>query len=59
MVGIGGAGMSGIAEVLKRRGHHVSGSDLKESAYTRRLEGAGITVYIGTTRATSGTRSRW
>jgi UDP-N-acetylmuramate--alanine ligase len=47
MIGIGGAGMSGIAEVLKRRGHHVSGSDLKESAYTRRLEGAGITVYIG------------
>ncbi len=39
--------MSGIAEVLKRRGHHVSGSDLKESAYTRRLKGAGITVYIG------------
>ena len=39
--------MSGIAEVLKSRGHDVSGSDLKESAYTRRLEEAGITVYIG------------
>ena len=39
--------MSGIAEVLKSRGHDVSGSDLKESAYTRRLGEAGITVYIG------------
>ena len=47
MIGIGGAGMSGIAEVLKSRGHDVSGSDLKESAYTRRLKEAGITVYIG------------
>ncbi|QIN85131.1 UDP-N-acetylmuramate--L-alanine ligase [Rubrobacter tropicus] len=47
MIGIGGAGMSGIAEVLKSRGHYVSGSDLKESAYTRRLREAGVTVYIG------------
>ena len=47
MIGIGGAGMSGIAEVLKSRGHEVSGSDLKESAYTRRLREAGITVHIG------------
>jgi UDP-N-acetylmuramate--alanine ligase len=47
MIGIGGAGMSGIAEVLARRGHNVTGSDLKESAYTRRLREAGITVYIG------------
>ncbi len=47
MIGIGGAGMSGIAEVLKSRGHEVSGSDLKESTYTRRLREAGITVYIG------------
>ena len=39
--------MSGIAEVLKSRGHDVSGSDLKESAYTRRLGEAGITVFIG------------
>ena len=39
--------MSGIAEVLKSRGHDVSGSDLKESAYTRRLGEAGVTVYIG------------
>ena len=47
MIGVGGAGMSGIAEVLTRRGHVVTGSDLKESPYTRRLREAGITVYIG------------
>src|SRR5215212_9881215 len=47
MIGIGGAGMSGIAEVLATRGHDVTGSDLKESPYTRRLREAGITVYIG------------
>ena len=47
MIGIGGAGMSGIAEVLAKRGHDVTGSDLKESPYTRRLREAGISVYIG------------
>jgi len=47
MIGIGGAGMSGIAEVLHRNGHRVTGSDLKESAYTRRLEALGIKVHIG------------
>ncbi|MGH3148533.1 MAG: UDP-N-acetylmuramate--L-alanine ligase [Rubrobacter sp.] len=47
MIGIGGAGMSGIAEVLKSRGDVVTGSDLKESPYTRRLQEAGIAVYIG------------
>ncbi len=47
MIGIGGAGMSGIAEVLQRTGHEVTGSDLKESPYTRRLREAGVTVYIG------------
>ncbi len=47
MIGIGGAGMSGIAEVLKSRGGKVTGSDLKESPYTRRLREAGITVFIG------------
>ena len=40
MIGIGGAGMSGIAEVLASRGHEVTGSDLKESPYTRRLREA-------------------
>src|SRR5919202_6685639 len=47
MIGIGGAGMSGIAKVLASRGHEVTGSDLKESPYTRRLREAGITVHIG------------
>ncbi len=47
MIGIGGAGMSGVAEVLKNRGHTVTGSDLKESSYTGRLREVGITVYIG------------
>jgi UDP-N-acetylmuramate--alanine ligase len=47
MIGIGGAGMSGIAEVLTRKGHEVTGSDLKESPYTERLVEAGVEVYIG------------
>ena len=47
MIGIGGAGMSGIAEVLHKGGHIVTGSDLKESPYTRRLQEAGIPVCIG------------
>ena len=46
-VGIGGIGMSGIAEVLVNLGYQVSGSDLKESAATQRLRGLGITVHLG------------
>jgi UDP-N-acetylmuramate--alanine ligase len=46
-VGIGGAGMSGIAEVLINLGHRVSGSDLKASAVTDRLEALGAAIYIG------------
>jgi UDP-N-acetylmuramate--alanine ligase len=46
-VGIGGAGMSGIAEVLATQGYRVSGSDLAESAVTRRLAGMGVAVTIG------------
>ncbi|MFO1302871.1 MAG: UDP-N-acetylmuramate--L-alanine ligase [Burkholderiales bacterium] len=46
-VGIGGAGMSGIAEVLVTQGFGVSGSDLHESATTRRLAKLGATVMIG------------
>jgi UDP-N-acetylmuramate--alanine ligase len=46
-VGIGGAGMSGIAEVLATQGYRVSGSDLAASAATRRLEGLGVAVAIG------------
>ncbi len=46
-VGIGGIGMSGIAEVLLNLGHHVSGSDLKASDITRRLASLGAEVVIG------------
>ncbi len=46
-VGIGGAGMSGIAEILHNLGYAVSGSDQSESATTRRLGGLGIRIYQG------------
>jgi UDP-N-acetylmuramate--alanine ligase len=46
-VGVGGAGMSGIADVLAHLGFEVSGSDLRESATVRALRAAGITVTIG------------
>ncbi len=58
MIGIGGAGMSGIAEVLMKRGHVVTGSDLKESLYTRRLEQAGIEVHIGHSSSQVGDADR-
>ena len=48
-VGIGGAGMCGIAEVLKNQGYKVSGSDIKASNTTAQLEEKGIKVYIGHT----------
>lgn len=46
-IGIGGAGMGGIAEVLLNLGYAVQGSDLKESAVTRRLTRLGALVHIG------------
>jgi UDP-N-acetylmuramate--alanine ligase len=46
-VGIGGAGMSGIAEVLLTQGYRVSGSDLRQGAAARRLSGLGARVTIG------------
>ncbi|RMH48084.1 MAG: UDP-N-acetylmuramate--L-alanine ligase [Alphaproteobacteria bacterium] len=46
-VGIGGIGMSGIAEVLLTLGYQVQGSDLKASAITERLEALGARVFIG------------
>ncbi|MDR3299656.1 MAG: UDP-N-acetylmuramate--L-alanine ligase [Candidatus Accumulibacter sp.] len=46
-VGIGGSGMSGIAEVLANLGYRVSGSDLADNATTRRLAGLGISVLAG------------
>lgn len=46
-VGVGGTGMSGIAEVLCNLGYSVSGSDMKASAVTQRLADLGITITIG------------
>jgi UDP-N-acetylmuramate--alanine ligase len=46
-VGIGGSGMSGIAEVLLNLGYAVQGSDLAENASTERLKGQGATIFIG------------
>ncbi|MDO9479676.1 MAG: UDP-N-acetylmuramate--L-alanine ligase [Hydrogenophaga sp.] len=46
-VGIGGAGMSGIAEVLLNQGYRISGSDLGENAATRRLVDMGAEVFVG------------
>ena len=47
MVGIGGSGMSGIAEVLVNLGYHVQGSDLKANAVTARLASLGVRIFIG------------
>ena len=46
-IGIGGAGMGGIAEVLHTLGFQVSGSDVGVNAMTRRLEGLGVRIDIG------------
>jgi UDP-N-acetylmuramate--alanine ligase len=46
-VGIGGAGMSGIAEVLLNLGYAISGSDVQETAVTRRLAALGARISIG------------
>jgi UDP-N-acetylmuramate--alanine ligase len=46
-VGIGGIGMSGIAEVLHNLGYHISGSDLKETEVTRRLQTLGCEISYG------------
>ncbi len=55
IVGIGGAGMSGLALVLSAMGHHVSGSDLKESPVTLRLRQSGISVVVGHSAEALGT----
>ena len=47
MLGIGGTGMAGIAEVLLNLGYGVSGTDLRESAATRRLKAQGASIFIG------------
>lgn len=46
-VGIGGVGMCGIAEVLLNQGYQISGSDIRPSATTKRLEEQGAKIHIG------------
>jgi UDP-N-acetylmuramate--alanine ligase len=46
-IGIGGVGMCGIAEVLLNQGYKISGSDIKSSATTQRLEKLGMDIFIG------------
>ncbi|RLB50961.1 MAG: UDP-N-acetylmuramate--L-alanine ligase, partial [Deltaproteobacteria bacterium] len=46
-VGVGGVGMSGIAEVLLDSGFEVTGSDLHDNEYTRRLAEKGAKIYVG------------
>lgn len=46
-VGIGGAGMCGIAEVLLNQGYDISGSDIKAGKVTKRLQSLGATIFIG------------
>ena len=46
-VGIGGIGMSGIAELLYNLGFKISGSDIKENENVERLQKIGVEVYIG------------
>ncbi|NPD33054.1 UDP-N-acetylmuramate--L-alanine ligase [Eggerthellaceae bacterium zg-997] len=53
-IGIGGVGMSGIARVAHDQGMRVSGSDIKESRYTRALRDAGVEVFIGHDAANLG-----
>lgn len=47
LIGVGGIGMSGIAQLLLRGGDAVSGSDVKKSRTTEELEGMGVKVFIG------------
>ncbi|MDZ4274769.1 MAG: Mur ligase domain-containing protein, partial [Erythrobacter sp.] len=49
-VGIGGIGMSGIAEVMRNLGYTVQGSDIAEGPSVERLRARGITVHIGHAR---------
>lgn len=47
LIGIGGIGVSGLAEMMLSRGYAVSGSDMKESAITRRLQQKGARIFVG------------
>ena len=46
-IGIGGAGMCGIAEVLLNQGYTITGSDIRQSSATDRLAAMGATIFIG------------
>jgi UDP-N-acetylmuramate--alanine ligase len=46
-VGVGGVGMSGLAEILRSLGFEVSGSDMRSSGTTKRLEGIGVRIELG------------
>ena len=58
-IGIGGIGMSGIAELLANLGYVVSGSDEKRSAVTERLASLGIRIAYGHDAAWSATQTSW
>ncbi len=47
IIGIGGAGMGAIAEVLATMGHEVTGSDIKDSPRLDRLRAFGVEIFIG------------
>jgi UDP-N-acetylmuramate--alanine ligase len=47
LVGIGGVGMSGLAQILLEQGYQVSGSDMRENEFTKNLRSQGAQVYIG------------
>ena len=46
-IGVGGIGLSAVAEILKSRGYKVSGSDIKESSVTENLKAKGVEIFIG------------
>lgn len=46
-IGVGGIGMSGLAEILSSLGAHVSGSDMRSSAQTQNLEKLGVKIFLG------------
>ena len=54
LVGVGGIGMSGIAEILLRSGYEISGSDLNESQFTKHLSSLGAQISIGHTASNLG-----
>ena len=56
-VGIGGIGMSGIAEVLVNLGYPVQGSDVADSANVKRLRDKGVPIVIGHDAANLGERA--